>query len=273
MEIEEVNVLDPKKNQIIFEYLLPYEKYSLFLLGNLSDRNIQSHYYVAKEKDKIIGVCAYYPLFKSFSLYTEDRDTIKPFVSLIHNNYEINTLLAYGDIGKQALDELLKLGYKTVNASRNQFMELNIKDFKFSHLNEGEIRNIEKNDVDQVVILFRHLHNEDITKPIREDERKKVELSKVKFCLKVDSKVVATAISNGLCVTTFQVLGVVTDPSYRKRGFAKAICSHLIKYMQDNEKAKHAIIFTGYENIAAQKCYSALGFTKTGDYYFAMLKK
>jgi ribosomal protein S18 acetylase RimI-like enzyme len=61
---------------------------------------------------------------------------------------------------------------------------------------------------------------------------------------------------------------VATDPAYQRRGYAKAICLHLIELMQ-KKGAHKAVIFTDKENIAGQKCYLDLSFEITDEYFLA----
>jgi predicted GNAT family acetyltransferase len=74
-----------------------------------------------------------------------------------------------------------------------------------------------------------------------------------------------------LALEAFQILGVVTDPLFRRRGFAKAVCSHLIATMRDRG-AKKAVLFTTPDNAAARKCYLDLGFVITGQYDVAVFE-
>ncbi|MBI5346843.1 MAG: GNAT family N-acetyltransferase [Chlamydiae bacterium] len=147
-------------------------------------------------------------------------------------------------------------------------MQLKLSEFKSFPSSLVKIKTIEEKDIDQAVLLLRQLRNEPKEALVTEEERKKTLLSPVKFGAFINDKLVSIASSNGLAIKTFQILGVVTDTNYQKKGIAKALCSHLINFMQ-KQGAENSIIFTGLDNTAAQKCYLALGFKIIGTYYLA----
>ena len=62
---------------------------------------------------------------------------------------------------------------------------------------DGIIRPITEQDVDAVTRLHRHIHHIPPDLPISEEERGKVRVYSVTFCLEIDGKLVAVASSNG----------------------------------------------------------------------------
>ncbi len=69
-----------------------------------------------------------------------------------------------------------------------------------------------------------------------------------------------------------QVGGVWTPPDLRSRGYARcAVAASLLE--AHAEGVKKAILFTGKDNVPAQKAYTALGFQHIGDYYLLMFSK
>ncbi len=67
-----------------------------------------------------------------------------------------------------------------------------------------------------------------------------------------------------------QIGGVWTPPHLRGRGYARgAVARHLATARERG--IEKAILFTGYENIAAQRAYIALGFEQIGDYGMMIL--
>jgi predicted GNAT family acetyltransferase len=84
---------------------------------------------------------------------------------------------------------------------------------------------------------------------------------------------IAEAASRPVAMTGFnttireavQVGGVYTPPELRGKGYARAVVAQsLLDARADG--AGMAILFTGQDNIAAQKAYAALGFQYAGDY-------
>lgn len=257
----------------ITKFLLPYEKCSLFLIGNLTNKDFPSYYYIAHQEGKIIGVSAYFPVFNSFSLFSEYTDVSKKLVSTAANNHHIKTLLGMGVCSREASDEFLKLGYKVEIDPKLLFMELNFDNFKFFEPHEGVIVPVTEKEIDQIVILNRHLYRSDLSLPIKEDERNIIRFNPIKYCLKIDGKVISSAVSNGIANDTFQLLSVVTSPEYRGRGFAKSVCSHIIRYFIENHDPRRAVIITSYDNVPAQKIYHDLGFKITDEYLVVNFNK
>lgn len=69
-----------------------------------------------------------------------------------------------------------------------------------------------------------------------------------------------------------QVGGVWTPSELRRQGYARAVvATSLLDARADS--AELAILFTGEENIPAQKAYLALGFEHVGDYQITLLRE
>lgn len=261
--------VESDKDNILL-YLKPFVKYSLFLVGNLREKDF-SYYYMAIKDSKIIGVAAYFPIFKSFSLFSEDAKVAEKLTTVISKKHDIKALLGISKAAKPSYEKLISLDYKPVEDPENLFMELDLNKFTPFEIEEANIKTVDEKDIDQVAFLHRYLNSKNPSESkVTKEEREKIRLSKIKYCLKVGDTVVSTAMSNGAFLNTFQILGVVTHPDYRGKGFAKAVCSCLIKDIKDKYGAKHAIIFTGKENIIAKRCYELLGFKVTDEYYLAI---
>jgi predicted GNAT family acetyltransferase len=269
MYIEAVDPQDEKIRRELIKYLAPHETHALFILGNLQVNLQSSFIYVARQEKRFVGVLGFYPTFKSCSIFAENEKASQELAKTALQKHDITALLGIKKIIKPAYEEFLKHGKTSIGDPEALFFELQMKDFKPYTSQEGKIRPIEEKDVDAAVVLLRQIHHTPKEKPITEEERAKVFSIPVKFCMEIDGKIVTVASSNGLAIKAFQILGVATDPLYQKRGFAKAVCSHLISYMQARGADK-VIIFTGEKNIAAKKCYLDLGFKITDKYYVAL---
>ena len=68
-----------------------------------------------------------------------------------------------------------------------------------------------------------------------------------------------------------QVGGVWTPPEFRSRGYARAVVAASLRDARADGVPK-AILFTGDDNVAAQKAYEAIGFRHIGDYCIAILR-
>lgn len=267
--IEKIDSKDKNNQKQLIDFLAKDEEKALFLIGNLVSNLQPSHIYVAKKNARIVGVCGYYPSFKSCSIYSQTEEASIEFANKIISLHSIEFLLGMKNMVKPAYDQFLKRGMKSIVDPELEFLKLDLKDFKPYFTLDGKIVLIETKDIDTVVMLQRQIHNISKEIPVTEQDRLKVIKLSIKFGLKIDDKLVCIASSNGLGIKAFQILGVATDPNFQKKGYAKAVCSHLITYMKERGADK-AILFTRKENVAAMKCYLDLGFKIVDKYYFAI---
>ncbi len=256
----------------LIAYLAPHEAQALFLLGNLQSHFQPAFIYIAKENNRIVGVCGYYPTFQSCTIFSESSEASRAFARIVLKEHSsVNALLGMSKMIEPAYAEFVASGRKPINPPEMDFFELVMEHFKPFSLPKVSIRPVADKDVDTVARLQRLIHHVTMDAPITEEERIKVRACDASFCLEVDGKIVAVATSNGLAIHAFQFLGVATDPVYQRRGYAKALCSHLIQFMQ-KKGAQKVVIFTGRENIAARKCYLDLGFEMTDGYYVGLFE-
>lgn len=68
-----------------------------------------------------------------------------------------------------------------------------------------------------------------------------------------------------------QVGGVWTPPALRGRGYARAVVAGALRDARDRG-VRRAILFTGIDNLAAQRAYRALGFTRVGDFALVLYR-
>jgi uncharacterized protein len=109
--------------------------------------------------------------------------------------------------------------------------------------------------------------------------RKKVKLNVARtidegrvWLLAENGRYVSTTAFNTSTPEAVQVGGVYTPPLYRSQGYARAaVAGSLLDAKAAG--AQTAVLFTGVENVAAQKAYAALGFQHIGDYRILLLKR
>ncbi|MBI1735419.1 MAG: GNAT family N-acetyltransferase [Candidatus Rokubacteria bacterium] len=88
---------------------------------------------------------------------------------------------------------------------------------------------------------------------------------RVQFLLTRDGEPVAYSAFNAHLPEMVQVGGVWTPPALRSRGYARCVVAGSLLAARA-EGAHRAILFTGEENVPAQRAYEALGFHPVGDY-------
>lgn len=85
------------------------------------------------------------------------------------------------------------------------------------------------------------------------------------FVLETDGSIVAKSSFHGIANGAVQVGGVYTPPPHRRHGYARSVVAGSLLMARDLGETK-AFLFTGEENVAAQRAYEALGFAAIGDY-------
>ena len=128
-------------------------------------------------------------------------------------------------------------------------------------------------DLPQVVRLLRHLRNDwALDHPVVEQEElANARLAILRHVLEIDGRIVSIASTNGKGITAFQVMGVVTAPDARGRGYAGAVCTSLHHDMA-RQGATRCVLFTPPDNLTAQRCYQRLGFRQTGMFYIGKIR-
>jgi ribosomal protein S18 acetylase RimI-like enzyme len=92
------------------------------------------------------------------------------------------------------------------------------------------------------------------------------------WVLETDGRMVATSAFNATLPDMVQVGGVYTPPEFRNRGYARSVVAgSLLEAVKRG--AGSAVLFTGMDMAAAQHAYTAIGFTRIGEYGLLILKK
>lgn len=91
------------------------------------------------------------------------------------------------------------------------------------------------------------------------------------WVLEDGGRLVATTAFNTAIREAVQVGGVWTPPGLRSRGYGRAAVAASLLAARA-EGAKRGVLFTGKENVPAQRAYEALGFRRVGDYRLLLLR-
>ena len=84
-------------------------------------------------------------------------------------------------------------------------------------------------------------------------------------------KPVASSSFNAALEEAVQIGGVWTPPQLRRRGYGRAVVAASLLDAR-SEGVKKAVLFTGPDNVAAQRAYTALGFRHIGTYRIVLLR-
>lgn len=83
---------------------------------------------------------------------------------------------------------------------------------------------------------------------------------------KCNGEIVSMANLNSMLVDIAQVGGVYTPPKHRSKGFSKQCVRKLIHDCKSSLGISTIILFTGSNNLSAQKVYESVGFKRIGHY-------
>lgn len=272
LPIHQLDVSDPAVRAAVVEYLRPVESHALFILGNLLSGIGGSHYYAAERDGKWVGVAGYFERFGSMTPHAQDAEATRAITAHIARTHgRIEYMNAIASVGKVACEELCRLGYEPANDPQQVFMEAAMEEPPAALAEEVVVRKARAGEEYAIADLMRHLARPaDPSPPTGEEVARQI--LTYRFVAEVDGRLVATATSNGPAIRCFQILGVVTHPEYRRRGYASATCAALMRDMHARG-ARHAVLFTGHDNIAAQRIYERLGFAVTGEYLMAKFRR
>lgn len=267
MHIEELNYEDRDTQAQVIRYLAPHESYALFLLGNLKSDFPGAHLYAAVENGRWFGVAGYYESYLAVSLFTENATASRELIrrrAIQHP--KICFLSGAEPSAGPACDALHSMGYQILADPQLTFMEL----IGQPPLQEAEklCRPFREEDTTRIVELLRHLHNHPDANQTTDADLDNIRNTYLRHVLIHQGQVVSTASTNGMGIHAFQILGVATDESCRRRGFATAVCASVIREMSWRG-ATRCVLFTERDNIPAQRCYLRMGFRMTGYFYLA----
>jgi predicted GNAT family acetyltransferase len=82
---------------------------------------------------------------------------------------------------------------------------------------------------------------------------------------------VSTSGFNTTTAEVVQIGGVYTPPELRSRGYGRAVVAASLLDARA-EGAERSILFTGVDNIPAQRSYESLGYRHIGDYRLLLLR-
>ena len=115
---------------------------------------------------------------------------------------------------------------------------------------------------------------ERVTPALRASVRASVESSVDRgqtWVLEREGELVSTSAFNTAIREAVQIGGVYTPPELRRRGYARACVAQSLLDARA-EGAAASILFTGEDNLPAQRAYEALGYRQIGDYRLLLLR-
>jgi predicted GNAT family acetyltransferase len=287
MESPAIRVLKPGDEAALEAFLLPRVESSMFLIGNMRAVGLTDHgqtyegtYAAAFQDGEIVGVVAHYwnrnlvfqaPVHLEALCTAAVEGSGRAVQGLIGPSDQVGVARKMFDTDDSnlRLDETEKLYSLALE-------ELVVPDSLASGKVNG--RRIEARDLELITrwgvgYAIEALGEED-SPQLYEACRTSAERSlreKHTWVLETQGRPVACSSFNTVILEAVQVGGVWTPSELRRRGYGRAIVAASLRDARDDGVEK-AILFTGEDNIAAQKAYEALGFHRIGDYRILLLK-
>lgn len=286
VEKPKIKILRPGDEATLEAFLLPRIASSMFLLGNmraagLADRGepYQGTYATVFAAGEIVGVVAHYwnnALVFQAPVHLDElwRKAVqvsgRPIGGLIGPDEQVDPVKEGLDIDESRiqLDETERLYTLTLD-------ELAVPDMLAS--GQAVARRADFRDL-TFLMAWRVAYGEETlgesdTAEWRQRARSTMErLIKQKrtWVLEVEGEPVACSSFNTATEEAVQVGGVWTPPDIRSRGYGRAVVAASLLDARA-EGVTTAILFTGQENIPAQRAYAALGFQHIGAYRMLLL--
>jgi len=283
----EIRTLVPGDEEALEAFLLPRVETSMFLIGNarqvgLRDRGERLHgtYAAAFEGGEMVAVAAHYwngnvilqaPVHLDAVQRAAREASGRPLQGFIGPNDQVEQARRAAGIedAPTQLDQVEKL------------YALSLAGLVVPPaLQRGEVRGrrLEARDVDLLarwmVAYEAESLGERVTPALRASVRASVESSVDRgqtWVLEREGELVSTSAFNTAIREAVQIGGVYTPPELRRRGYARACVAQSLLDARA-EGAAASILFTGEDNLPAQRAYEALGYRQIGDYRLLLLR-
>ncbi len=283
----QIDVLRPGDEATLEAYLLPRIETSMFLLGNMRAAGLvdeggalQGTYVAAWEGGEIVAVVAHY---WNGNLIVQAPRHLE---ALCQAALEASGRGVAGVLGPAAQVEEAKVALDLAEEAIQMDETENLYSLALADLLVPEglrtgrlsARRIRAGDVEQVtkwlVAFALEALGEDESPQLWERTRAGVERKReqgMTWILKDGGKPVSTSGFNTATAEAVQIGGVYTPPALRCRGYGRAAVAASLLDAR-SEGVEISILFTGVQNVPAQRSYEALGYRCVGDYRLILLR-
>ena len=283
----EIRVLQPGDEAALEAFLLPRIETSMFLLGNMrtaglvdGDEFMQGCYVAAFDGDQIVGVVAQY---WNGSLVVQAPGQVEALcaAAIRASGRRLGGVLGPAKQVQEARDAL-DLHEDAIQLDQTEYLyslslaELIVPEgLRTGRLVGGRIQPQDADQVTEWLVAFalESLGDEDspqLWKRIRADVERK-QAQGMTWIVKDRGRPVSTSGFNTTTAEAVQIGGVYTPPELRGRGYGRAVVASSLLDARA-EGVESSVLFTGVENVAAQRCYEALGYRHIGDYRLILVR-
>ncbi len=270
----------PSSEEKMLHFLKEHENTSLFLLGNfesygpyIGSSPFSGNYKLIRSSDKIIGVFA---LTKKGNLFIESAIPESLFDKVIDACQEegipIEGLFGNWEVCSPFWSHLKKkkVIQKETYAQKEILYTINPK---LEEKASPFIRQLKESDLEAWLPLrLAYISEYGFPSHLTAEELKEYFLEKVEkkiiWGYFIGDQLVSIADLNAKAFDLGQVGGVYTLPTYRRKGYSKALIRRLFHDSKELHAIRKLIIFTGKDNLPACKVYESLGCKPAG--FFAL---
>ncbi len=277
-----VEAANASNQAAMLHFLRQHENYSLFLLGNfenyglaLAEAPYSGNFKLIRSEGEVVGV---FCLTRKGSLLIE-APSKEPIFELVLASCREESMPIKGVIGNWDLCHPFWEFLKTRQVIKNEAFTskeilYSVDLSAMSYHSQPGVRFLTEADYSQWKPLrLDYLMEQGLPNDLGDEYLFKLYADKVKKKISwgffLEGKLVSMADLNAKALDLGQVGGVYTIPSCRGKGYAKAVMQQLLADAKSLHAIRKMIIFTGENNLAAQKLYHSLRVSHIG--YFALL--
>ncbi|MBI5415094.1 GNAT family N-acetyltransferase [Candidatus Peregrinibacteria bacterium] len=268
-----IKKLTLKNQQQILDFCYKRERENLFVIGSFkNDKKPFSinKYYGYFQRGSLIGLATFFGKFGSFVINANRIKVLEALVDYgVREKLNIGCVPAFKKYAKGMIERFEKIHKKKPKKIMNDIVFILTKK-TFRNFSAGIEEKGSKKDIDDIVKFDRKIGFSKEKGEIRSKERKKI-LHEHTFFMKMRNKIVSKANLHGYSKNYFQIGGVGTLEAFRGQGLAKKVVSKLCEYYFQ-KGIKYGLLFTGNDNIAAQKVYKSIGFKPIDKFVIAEYK-
>lgn len=277
-KIFSVEMVSEHNRELMVDFLKRHENYSMFLLGNfenfgaaLSESPYSGNYKLIRCSNEIVSV---FCLTKKGSLLIQSVicEPIFEYVlaSCLEESIPITCLVGDWDFCNPFWEFLKQKGVIQGKTFLSKEILYNLDLSKISHFSNPDARLLTADDFHQWKPLrLAYLQEQAFPNDLNDEQLLQVFLKKctqrIIWGYFFRDQLVSIADLNAKAFDLGQLGGVYTDPKFRKKGYSKAVILKLLSDIKDIHNIRKLIIFTGENNLPAQKLYESIGVNPVGE--------
>lgn len=284
-----IRILQPGDEAALEAFLQPQIESSMFLMGNMRAAGLvdkgqpyEGSYAAVFEGDRIVGAAALFwngslilqaPVILLDGLWqTAVAAAQRPIIRMLGPQAQVEAVLKSLGIGPADIqwDEPEYL-YRLRLADLNIPAKIRSGEWQGRRIQTEDVELMTRWRVANALEALGETDSPQLWQQMRAGVKKYTEMGRV-WILEDKEQPVSTSAFNITTAELVQVGGVWTPPELRSRGYGRAAVAASLLAVRD-EGVHSAILFTGEENIPAQKAYEAVGFRQIGDYRITLLKE